>query len=86
MTLAWMPPAITMRGMLAVTTSVIFHPLLKAMRYATADRHAQHHLGMTPLDHLMDGCPSEHPCFRAPLLVFNACERLHVRVAVLRGL
>ena len=58
MTLAWMPPAMTIRGMLAVTTSVIFHPLLKAMRYATADRHTQHHHEMTwndVFDHLRKG-------------------------------
>lgn len=37
MTLAWMPPAMIMRGMLAVTTSVIFQPLEKAIKYATAN-------------------------------------------------
>ena len=64
MTLAWMPPAMTMRGMLAVTTNVIFHPLLKAMRYATANRHTQHHREMTwndVFDHLRKGCPSSAP-------------------------
>lgn len=37
MTEAWMPPAMTMRGMEAVTTRVIFQPLLNAIRYATAN-------------------------------------------------
>ena len=37
MTEAWMPPAMTMRGMEAVTTSVIFQPAEKAIRYATAN-------------------------------------------------
>ena len=37
MTEAWMPPAMTMRGMEAVTTSVIFQPLENAIRYATAN-------------------------------------------------
>ncbi len=37
MTEAWMPPAMIMRGMEAVTTSVIFQPAEKAIRYATAN-------------------------------------------------
>ena len=53
MTLAWMPPAMTMRGMLAVTTSVIFHPLEKAMRYATAKCLSTHTAFLTHVeDHM----------------------------------